>query len=123
MLFEVIVVEETGHERRQTSKIKSYLTIHNSPRSNSNFRGKIANFSRLHFLAIPRRDLSTKKTLKPNIEERPESLGLMLEFNNDMERWPFYIFCSQIMTEYINATFSLVNKIKMIGMPVYLVHR
>ena len=47
----------------------------------------------------------------------------MLEFNNDMERWPFYIFCSQIVTEYVNATFSLVNKIKMIGMLVYLVHR
>ena len=37
------------------------------------FRGKIANFSRLHCLAIPRRELSTKKT-KPNIEKWPESL-------------------------------------------------
>ena len=31
------------------------------------FMDKIANISRLHCLAIPRRDLSTKKT-KPNIE-------------------------------------------------------
>ena len=31
-------------------------------------RDTIANFSRLHCLAIPRRDLSTKKT-KPNIEK------------------------------------------------------
>ena len=43
------------------------------------FRDKPANFSRLHCLAIPRRDLSTKKT-KPNIEKWPESLGVMLEF-------------------------------------------
>ena len=43
------------------------------------FRDKIANFSRLHCLAIPRRDLGTKKT-KPNIEKWPESLGVMLEF-------------------------------------------
>ena len=39
------------------------------------FRVKIANFSRLHCLAIPKRDLSTKKT-KPNIEKWPESLGI-----------------------------------------------
>ena len=32
------------------------------------FRGKIANFSRLHCLVVLRRDLSTKKT-KPNIEK------------------------------------------------------
>ena len=32
------------------------------------FRDKIANFSRLHCLAIPRRDLSTKK-IKPSIEK------------------------------------------------------
>ena len=38
------------------------------------FRDKIANFLRLHCLAIPRRDLSTKKT-KPNIEK-----FAMLEF-------------------------------------------
>ena len=43
------------------------------------FRVKIANFSRLHCLAIPRRDLSTKKT-KPKIEKWPESLGVMSEF-------------------------------------------
>ena len=43
------------------------------------FRDKIANVSRLHCLAIPRRDLGTKKT-KPNIEKWPESLGVMLEF-------------------------------------------
>ena len=42
-------------------------------------RQKIANFPRLHCLAIPRKDLSTKKT-KPNIEKNPESLGVMLEF-------------------------------------------
>ena len=42
-------------------------------------RGKSANFSRLHCLKIPRRDLSTKKT-KPSIEIWPESLGVMLEF-------------------------------------------
>ena len=50
----------------------------NSPRSiyqNSN----IANCSRLHCFAIPKRDLSTKKT-KPNIEKWPESLGVMSEF-------------------------------------------
>ena len=40
---------------------------------------KIANFSRLQGLAIPRKDLSTKKT-KLNIEKCPESLGVMLEF-------------------------------------------
>ena len=38
------------------------------------FRVKIANLSRVHCLAIPRRDLSTKKT-KPNIEKWPESLS------------------------------------------------
>ena len=38
------------------------------------FRVKIANFSRLHCLAIPRKELSTKKT-KPNIEKWPENLG------------------------------------------------
>ena len=32
------------------------------------FTVKIANFSQLHCLAIPRRDLNTKKT-KPNIEK------------------------------------------------------
>ena len=42
-------------------------------------RGKSANFSRLHCLKIPRRDLSSKKT-KPSIEIWPESLGVMLEF-------------------------------------------
>ena len=40
---------------------------------------KIANFSRLRCLAIPKRDLSTYKT-KPNIEMQPKSLGFMLEF-------------------------------------------
>ena len=47
------------------------------------FRVKIANFSRLHCLAIPRRDLSTKKT-KPNLVKWPQSLGVILwktEFN------------------------------------------
>ena len=37
------------------------------------FRVKIANFSQLHCLAIPIRDLSTKKT-KPNTEKWPQSL-------------------------------------------------
>ena len=32
------------------------------------FGFKIANFSRVHFLAIPRGDVSTKET-KPNMEE------------------------------------------------------
>ena len=43
------------------------------------FREKIANFSRLHCLAVPRRDLSTIKT-KPNIEVLPESIEVMLEY-------------------------------------------
>ena len=43
------------------------------------FRFKTANFSRLHCLAIPKRDLSTKKT-KPNKEKWSESLGVMLQF-------------------------------------------
>ena len=43
------------------------------------FGVKMANFSRLHCLAIPRRDLSTKKTT-PNIEKLPESLEVLLEF-------------------------------------------
>ena len=40
---------------------------------------KFANFPRLHCLAIPKRELSTMKT-NPNIEKRPESLGVVLEF-------------------------------------------
>ena len=40
------------------------------------FRVKIANFLWLCCLAIPRRDLSTKKT-KPNIEKWSESLGVI----------------------------------------------
>ena len=50
------------------------------------FRVKIANFLRLLCLAIPRRDLRTKKTkpkkkhTKPNKEKWSESLGVMLEF-------------------------------------------
>ena len=43
------------------------------------FRDKTANFSGLHCLAIPGRDLSTKKT-KPKIEKWPESLGVMLDY-------------------------------------------
>ena len=42
-------------------------------------QGQNCKFSRLHCLAIPRRDLKTKKT-KPNIEKWPKSLGVMLEF-------------------------------------------
>ena len=37
------------------------------------FGVKIAHFSPLYYIAIPRRDLSTKKT-KPNTENEPESL-------------------------------------------------
>ena len=44
------------------------------------FRVKIANFLRLHCLAIPRRDLVRTKKTKPNIGKWPESLGVMLEF-------------------------------------------
>ena len=40
------------------------------------FSVQIANFARLHCLAIPRRELSTKKT-KPNIEKWPEIFGVM----------------------------------------------
>ena len=44
------------------------------------FKAKIiVIFSRLFCLAIPKRELSTKKT-KPNLEKWPESLGVMLEF-------------------------------------------
>ena len=43
------------------------------------FSDKIAKFSRLHGLAIPRRDLNKKKT-KPIIEKWPEYLVVMLEF-------------------------------------------
>ena len=43
------------------------------------FRVKIPNVSPLHYLAISRRDLSTKNT-KPNIEKWPESLWVMLKF-------------------------------------------
>ena len=43
------------------------------------FSVKIAKFSLLYYLAISRRDLSTKKT-KPNIEKWPESLWVMLKF-------------------------------------------
>ena len=55
------------------------------PPSKQALRGfgvKIANFSRLHCLAIPKRDLSTKKT-KPKIEKLekwPESLGVIVQF-------------------------------------------
>ena len=52
------------------------------------FRDKIANFSRLHRLALHRRDLSTKKT-KQSIEIRPEILGVMLEFTYIVERGLF----------------------------------
>ena len=40
------------------------------------FRVKIANFSRLHCLAITKRDLRAKKT-KPYIEKCPESLAVI----------------------------------------------
>ena len=42
------------------------------------FSDKIANFSRMHCLAVSRSDLSTIKT-KPNTEKLPESLEVMLE--------------------------------------------
>ena len=44
------------------------LAAHTQPKYPPGFRVKIANFSQLHCLAIPRRDLNTKKT-KPNIEK------------------------------------------------------
>ena len=44
------------------------------------FRVKFANFSRLHYLPVPKRDLSTKKT-KSTIEKWQESLGDMLDFD------------------------------------------
>lgn len=34
-----------------------------------------------------------------------------------------FVFCSQIMTEYFNATFLLANKIKFIGMLLNAVNR
>ena len=43
------------------------------------FRDKITNFSQLHCLAFPRRDLSTKKP-KQYVKIRPEILGVVLEF-------------------------------------------
>ena len=64
----------------------SNLVSNNSPRSmyeNCNMaprlQGQNCKFSRLHCLAIPRRDLSTIKT-KPNVEILPESLEVMLEY-------------------------------------------
>ena len=33
-----------------------------------------------------------------------------------------FVFCWQIVTEYINATFLLVNTIKMIGILLNVVH-
>ena len=44
-------------------------------------RGFRVKISRLHCLASPRRDLSTKKT-KPNIEKSPESLSIALFGNS-----------------------------------------
>ena len=44
------------------------------------FRVKIANFSRLHCLAIPRGDLSTKE-IKPNKESKAPGSELMDELN------------------------------------------
>ena len=42
-------------------------------------RDKIANFSRLHCLSIPERDLSAIQIKsKPNTEIRPESLGVII---------------------------------------------
>ena len=56
------------------------------------FSVKIATFSRLHCLTIPRRDLSTKKT-KPDIEKWPESLEVMLNLLSNLLRrgtWPVF---------------------------------
>ena len=41
---------------------------------------KVAKFPLLYYLAIPRRDLRTKKT-KPKIEKLPEGLGVTLEIS------------------------------------------
>ena len=51
-----------------------HFTIFDSPRSMTP-----SLYERLHCFAIPRRDLSIKKTNR-NIEIYPESLGVMLEF-------------------------------------------
>ena len=54
------------------------------------FREKISNFSRLHCLAIPRRDLSTKKT-RPNIEWIwAESLRVMLKCYDIKRGLPYW---------------------------------
>ena len=50
------------------------------------FRVQVTLFSRLHCLAIPRRDLSTKKTT-PCIEKWPERLRVMLELGHCCKIW------------------------------------
>ena len=58
------------------------------------FRVKIANFSRLHCLAIPRRELSTRKT-KPTIEKWLESLLESYQnFNISNVRYYFSLNCA-----------------------------
>ena len=66
----------TAFRKKQSIAFIRYIKILTWLRG---FRVKIAFFLRLHYLAIPRRDLSTKKT-KPNIEKWPESLGVIIEF-------------------------------------------
>ena len=63
------------------------------------FRVKTANFSRLHCLAIPRRDLSTKKT-KPNIEKsQPQPQHRII--------WKFNFFKSAVkFLSYFSLTFG-----------------
>ena len=65
------------YDLRLIAHFRYYIKILTSLRG---FRVKIANFSRLRCLAIPKRDLSTKKT-KPNIEnDQKASESCMLEF-------------------------------------------
>ena len=64
------------------------------------FRDKIANFSRLHCLTIPRRDLSTKK-IKPNIEKWPEShVRILIYLTFAIGSWDsFYISINKLKAD------------------------
>ena len=73
-------------------------------------RFKIANFSPLHCLAIPRRDLSTKKT-KPNREKWPESLRVVLEFltYRTSARVGYYLYCFHVCDFDVITSPSIVQ--------------
>ena len=65
-------------------------------------RVKIAYFSRLHCLAIPRRDLSTKST-KPNREKWSKRIGVMLEFVYYVKNCPrWYLPLPFVCLPFIN---------------------